>query len=85
MTSWATATVLFTDLVGSTELMSQLGDRAFDDLRRGHFAALSKAVAAHDGEEIKNTGDGLMAVFPSAAEAVEAAVAMQQSTARQSR
>jgi class 3 adenylate cyclase/tetratricopeptide (TPR) repeat protein len=77
--------VVFTDLVGSTELMSQLGDRAFDDLRRQHFAALSKAVAAHGGEEVKNTGDGLMAVFPSAAEAVEAAVAMQQATARQSR
>ena len=77
--------VLFTDLVGSTELMSQLGDRAFDELRRRHFAALSKAVAAHGGEEVKNTGDGIMAVFPSAAEAVEAAVAMQQATARQAR
>ena len=77
--------VLFTDLVGSTELMSQLGDRAFDDLRRRHFAALSKAVAAHGGEEVKNTGDGLMAVFPAAAEAVDAAVAMQQATARQSK
>ncbi len=75
--------VLFTDLVGSTELMSQLGDRVFDDLRRRHFTALGKAVAAHGGEEVKNTGDGLMAVFPSAAEAVEAAVAMQQATARQ--
>jgi class 3 adenylate cyclase/tetratricopeptide (TPR) repeat protein len=77
--------VLFTDLVGSTELMSQLGDRAFDDLRRAHFAALGRAVAAHGGEEVKNTGDGLMAVFPSAAEAVEAAVAMQQATARQAK
>ena len=77
--------VLFTDLVGSTELMSQLGDRAFDELRRRHFAALSRAVMAHGGEEVKNTGDGLMAVFPSAAEAVEAAVAMQQATARQAK
>ena len=63
----------------------QLGDRAFDELRRRHFAALGWAVAAHGGEEVKNTGDWLMAVFPSAAEAVEAAVAMQQATARQSR
>jgi class 3 adenylate cyclase/tetratricopeptide (TPR) repeat protein len=75
--------VLFTDLVGSTELMWQLGDRAFDELRRAHFAALGRAVAAHGGEEVKNTGDGIMAVFPSAAEAVEAAVAMQQAAARQ--
>ncbi len=80
-----TVTVLFTDLVGSTELMSQLGDRAFDELRRVHFAALSQAVVAHEGEEVKNTGDGIMVVFPSAAEAVEAAVAMQQATARQAR
>jgi class 3 adenylate cyclase len=75
--------VLFTDLVGSTELMSTLGDRAFDDLRRTHFAALARVVAAHGGEEVKNTGDGIMAVFPSAADAVEGAVAMQQATARQ--
>lgn len=74
--------VLSTDLVGSTELMSQLGERQFDELRRSHFAALSKVVAAHSSEEVKNTGDGVMAVFPSAAEAVEAAVAMQQATAR---
>jgi class 3 adenylate cyclase len=77
--------VLFTDLVGSTELMSRLGDRAFDELRRRHFSALANAVAAHGGEEVKNTGDGLMAVFPSAADAVEAAVAMQQAAARQAR
>ena len=75
--------VLFTDLVGSTKLMSKLGEREFDEVRRQHFAALSKAVAAHGGEEVKNTGDGILAVFPSAGEAVEAAVAMQQATVRQ--
>ena len=37
--------VLFTDLVGSTELMSQLGDRAFDDLRCRHFAEASAKLA----------------------------------------
>ena len=82
-TTSGTATVLFTDLVGSTELMSGLGERAYDNLRRDHFAALGEAIATHHGEEVKNTGDGLMAVFSAAADAVDAAVAVQQATARQ--
>ena len=78
----ATATVLFTDLVASTELMARLGDVAFDDLRRAHFAGLREVFAAHAGEEIKNTGDGLLVTFGSAADALAAAVAAQQATVR---
>ncbi len=52
--------VLFTDLVGSTELMARLGEAAFDELRRAHFAALAEAIERTGGEEIKNTGDGVM-------------------------
>jgi class 3 adenylate cyclase/tetratricopeptide (TPR) repeat protein len=74
--------VLFTDLVSSTELMTHLGQRSFDELRRRHFAALAGAVTAYGGEEVKNTGDGVMAVFPSATQAVDAAVAMQRATLR---
>jgi class 3 adenylate cyclase len=44
-----TLTVLFTDLVGSTELMAYLGDAACDRLRAGHFARLREALAT-DGE-----------------------------------
>src|SRR5437867_904624 len=62
-----TATVLFTDLVGSTDLMTQVGEPAFDELRRAHFAALRLAIERTGGEEIKNNGDGVMAVFGSAA------------------
>ncbi len=80
-----TATVLFTDLVGSTELMSRLGDVAYDELRGDHFAGLREALAAHHGEEVKNTGDGVMATFSSAVEALECAVAMQQVADRQTR
>src|SRR2546423_13022046 len=58
-----TVTILFTDLVGSTELGAQLGDDAADQLRRSHFGALREAVAAHRGEEVKNLGDGLMVAF----------------------
>ncbi|MGH8973220.1 MAG: hypothetical protein ACRD0C_08435 [Acidimicrobiia bacterium] len=55
-----TATVLFTDLVGATELMTRVGDLAYDELRREHFERLRKAVLAHDGEDVKYTGDGLL-------------------------
>ena len=78
-----TATVLFTDLAGSTELMSRLGQSAFDDVRRAHFAALRKAIQRNGGEEVKTLGDGVLAVFGSAADAAECAVAMQQAAQRQ--
>jgi class 3 adenylate cyclase/tetratricopeptide (TPR) repeat protein len=78
-----TATVLFTDLAGSTELMSRLGQSAFDDVRRAHFAALRKAIQRNGGEEVKTLGDGILAVFGSAADAAECAVAMQQAAHRQ--
>ena len=78
-----TATVLFTDLAGSTELMSRLGQSAFDDVRRAHFAALRKAIQRNGGEEVKTLGDGILAVFGSAADATECAVAMQQAAQRQ--
>ena len=54
-----TVTVVFTDLVGSTELASRLGHDAYEALRQGHFAALRTAVAQHGGSEVKTTGDGL--------------------------
>ena len=75
--------MLFTDLVGSTELMSRLGDVAFDQLRGEHFARMREAVTAAGGEEIKNTGDGILATFSSAVDALAAAVAAQQATDRQ--
>ena len=60
------AAVLFTDLVGSTQLLSDLGEAAFDRLRRDHFAELRTAVAGAGGDEIKTLGDGILAVFGSA-------------------
>jgi class 3 adenylate cyclase/DNA-binding SARP family transcriptional activator len=81
----STATVLFTDLVGSTELMTQIGEAPFDEFRRAHFAALRHTVDAHGGQEIKNTGDGVMVVFGSVVDAIGCAVEMQQATERQSR
>ncbi len=68
---------MFTDIVGSTSLMDKHGDRLWDEHRRAHFGVLREALAAHGGTEVKNTGDGLMAVFGSVIDMVECAAAMQ--------
>jgi class 3 adenylate cyclase len=73
-----TVTVLFTDLVGSTELASRIGPERAEELRQEHFGLLREAIAAANGREVKNLGDGLMVVLPSAAAAMECAMSMQQ-------
>ena len=78
MATSRTCTILFTDLVGSTELRSRLGDDAFDDRRRGHDRLIVDALARHDGELVKHEGDGVMAVFASAADALSCAITVQQ-------
>ena len=70
--------VLFTDIVGSTELSQSLSPDAADEVRRDHFANLRRSLADADGIEVKNLGDGIMAVFTSASAALACAVAMQQ-------
>jgi class 3 adenylate cyclase/tetratricopeptide (TPR) repeat protein len=71
-------TVLFTDLVGSTELSSSLLPDAADDVRRAHFAALREVIAATGGTEVKSLGDGLMVGFDATISALSCAVAMNQ-------
>lgn len=70
--------LLFTDLVGSTELRVRLGEDAAEDLRRTHDRLLAEAVTGNGGEVVKGLGDGIMASFGSAADAVGAAVAIEQ-------
>ena len=81
----ATATVLFTDLVGSTELRSRLGENAAEDLRHTHDALLAGAVEAGRGNVVKNLGDGIMATFAGASDAVGAAAGIQQAIERHNR
>src|SRR5581483_3575766 len=80
-----TVTVLFTDLVGSTELSARLGPVAADEVRRVHFGILRDAVADNGGTEVKNLGDGLMVVFAAPSQALASAVAMQQAIERHNR
>ena len=73
-----TATIVFTDMVGSTALRSRLGEQAADDLRREHDAMLGAVVDAHRGRVVKGAGDGIVASFDAASDAVAATVVMQQ-------
>ncbi len=70
--------ILFTDVVGSTELSQRLSPDAADEVRRDHFAALRQSLSDAGGIEVKNLGDGIMAVFTSASAALSCGVAMQQ-------
>jgi tetratricopeptide (TPR) repeat protein len=63
--------------------MIRLGQSAFDDVRRAHFAALRKTIQRTGGDEVKTLGDGVLVIFGSAADAVACAVAMQQAVQRQ--
>jgi class 3 adenylate cyclase len=74
-------TILFTDMEGSTALTRQLGDDRAQELVRQHNTAVREALKAHAGKEIKHTGDGIMASFPSARGAVDCAIAIQRALA----
>ena len=69
--------VMFTDIVGSTELAQRLGDEIAFELVNTHDVIVRAAVAEHGGSVIKHTGDGIMAVFMSPVQAVKAACRIQ--------
>ncbi len=71
-------TVMFTDMVGSTDLTQARGDAAAQEVVRRHNSIVRGALAQYQGKEIKHTGDGIMASFLSAAAAVEATVTIQR-------
>jgi class 3 adenylate cyclase/pimeloyl-ACP methyl ester carboxylesterase len=75
-------TILFTDIEDSTAQTQRLGDAQAQDLVHAHNAIVREALTAHGGSEIKHTGDGIMASFPSASRAIECAVAIQRAVAR---
>jgi hypothetical protein len=77
--------ILFTDVVGSTELSQRLSPEGADVVRRGHFSILRQTLDDAGGTEVKNLGDGLMAVFGSASAALDCAVAMQRAVERDNR
>ena len=70
------ATVLFTDIVGSTEKAAALGDRRWRDLLDNHHATIRRNLARFRGHEIKTTGDGILATFDGPARGVRCACAI---------
>ena len=73
-------TVLFTDLVRSTELARSLGDRRWRDLLEQHHAMVRRELARFDGREIDTAGDGFFATFDGPARAIRCAQAIVAAT-----
>jgi predicted ATPase/class 3 adenylate cyclase len=73
-----TVTFLFTDLEGSTRLLQGLGAARYATLLAEHHELLRAALAAHSGHEVDSQGDSSFTVFPTAGQAVAAAVAAQR-------
>ena len=71
-------TILFTDIVGSTALTQRLGDEGAMEVLRQHDDAVRESLREWGGNEIKHTGDGIMASFMSASRAVRCALAIQE-------
>jgi class 3 adenylate cyclase len=78
-------TVLFTDIVGSTNMTQQLGDEKAMEVLEVHDRAVRAALTSAGGREVKHTGDGIMAAFTSAAAAIRCSVAVQNELARHNR
>ncbi len=78
MVSWQTATILVSDLLGSTELRARIGDEHAERLRRLHDRLSRTAIETHSGIVVKGLGDGVLASFSEASAALAAAVAIQQ-------
>jgi len=80
-----TVTILFTDVVGSTELTTRLGDDAAREVLGGCDELVRQQVERHRGHEVKGTGDGLMVAFTSARRAVACAIDIQRAIVEQGR
>lgn len=70
------ATVLFTDIVGSTDWASKLGDRGWRELLERHHAIVRRRLAEFRGDELDTAGDGFLAAFDGPGRAIECALAI---------
>jgi class 3 adenylate cyclase len=76
------ATVLFTDLVGSTERAAELGDRRWRELLEAHHAVVRRELERFGGRELDTAGDGFLAAFDGPARAIRCAKAVVSSVSR---
>ena len=73
-----TVTIVFTDVVGSTDLTTALGDTAAQEVMRAQRELVRQQIKSSGGFEVKGTGDGFMVAFQSSRRAVECAIAIQR-------
>lgn len=78
----ALAAILFSDIVGSTEMASRLGDTAWRALLSSHFESVRGELDRYRGREVKTAGDGFLATFDGPALALSCAMAMRRVAAR---
>jgi class 3 adenylate cyclase len=71
-------TILFTDLVGSTERAASVGDRQWTELLDGYLTAVRRELLHHRGREVDTAGDGFLATFDGPARAVRCALAVRE-------
>lgn len=74
------ATVLFTDIVGSTEWVARLGDRVWQDLLERYYVLIRKELALFRGHEVDTAGDGFFATFDGPARAIRCACSIRDCT-----
>jgi class 3 adenylate cyclase len=74
-------TVLFTDVVGSTEAVSEMGDASWQQLLQEHHHLVRRQIEVHAGREVKTTGDGFLVTFESPSRAVSCARAIRDNVA----
>jgi class 3 adenylate cyclase len=70
--------IMFTDMVGSTEMTAQLGDAMSLELLRAHDAIIRRCLERYRGSEVKHLGDGIMASFDNAPASVACAIGIQE-------
>ncbi|MGZ8632004.1 MAG: adenylate/guanylate cyclase domain-containing protein [Actinomycetota bacterium] len=78
-------TFMFTDIVGSTNLLETIGDEAWEGVMRWHNETLSSLIEGHEGVTVHTTGDGYFAAFGDATAAATCAVAIQRTLAEHRR
>jgi class 3 adenylate cyclase len=76
------ATILFTDIVGSTEAVRRLGDEAWARMLESHHQAVRRELTRFKGEEIDTAGDGFLALFDGPARAIRSGLAIEAAVAQ---
>ena len=71
------ATILFCDIVRSTDLVSELGDRRWRDLLDAYYAVIRRQLTRFAGREVKTMGDGILATFDGPARAIRCGLAIR--------